>query len=57
MGNGLIAFLLSLGAGTWVYSKLMRRSGGLTKDSIIASVVVGIVIFIIVLYALSFVPN
>jgi uncharacterized membrane protein YdjX (TVP38/TMEM64 family) len=57
MSGFLIAFLLALGGGTWIYTKLMRSSGGLTKEAVTAAAVAGVLIFIIVLYALTFVAD
>ncbi len=53
----LIATLFSLGAGTWIYTKMMNRTGGNTKDSLVASGVSGIAIFVFILIFLSFIEG
>ncbi|MDQ3064770.1 MAG: hypothetical protein M3Q36_00690 [bacterium] len=57
MGNGFIAFLLSAGAAAWIYNKLMRSTGGNTQNAIIASLVSGVLLFVLTLILLSFIPN
>jgi hypothetical protein len=53
MSNILVAFLLGVGVATWVYSKLMRSTGGNTQNALIASGAVGGVAFIIMLIVMS----
>ena len=55
MGPGLISFLFTLGASTWVYTKLQRYSGNNTKQSIIAIVVIALIMFFVVFSILSLV--
>ena len=57
MSNFLIALLFSLGAATWIYSKMMNRTGGNTKDSLISAGVSAVAIFIFILVVLGFVEN
>lgn len=47
MSNFVVALIFAVGVGAWVYSKVVRRTGGNATTSIIASVVVAIVVFII----------
>jgi hypothetical protein len=47
MSDFLISFLLTIGASTWVYTKLQNKSGGNSKQSIIATGVVALAIFIL----------
>lgn len=47
MSNLLIAFLLAVGCGGWIYSKMYRRSGGLTQQALIVAGVSGLVILLI----------
>lgn len=53
MSNILVALLLGVGVTTWVYSKLMRNTGGNTQNSIIASGAVGFIAFLIMLIIMS----
>lgn len=47
MGNGLISFLVAAGAGTWLFTKLQRRTGAAdTRQSVILSAMAGGLIFI-----------
>jgi|GraSoiStandDraft_1057264.scaffolds.fasta_scaffold172029_2 hypothetical protein len=45
MGKGLIAFLVAIGGGTWIYNKFMKYTGNITQRAVIAAVASGIVIF------------
>lgn len=56
MSNALIAFLVALGATVWVYTKQMRRSGGLTRNSLIVAGVAGLFVFFLLLTVLSLIP-
>ncbi len=47
MSAGLVALFLALGASAWTYSKITRRTGGITQNDIIVTAVVGILIFFI----------
>jgi hypothetical protein len=47
MSNLLIAFLLSVGSGGWIYGKMYRSSGGLSKQALIVAGVSGVVILLI----------
>ncbi len=49
MGNGLIAFLVAVSASAWIYSKMMRSTGGITQNAIIVAAIGGVFIFVIVL--------
>jgi len=55
MGSGVISLLFTLGASTWVYTKLQRYSGNNTKQSIIAIVVIALIIFLATFSILSLV--
>lgn len=48
MSDILIALLATLGAGTWIYSKIYRSTGGNTKSSLIFAAASGLVIFLAV---------
>lgn len=53
MGNGLISLLFAVGLATWIYTKLMRSTGGNQKSAITASAVSGVFVFIVFFTALS----
>ncbi|MEX2006693.1 MAG: hypothetical protein WD877_00750 [Candidatus Saccharimonadales bacterium] len=53
MGAGLTSFLLTVGASTWLYTKLQNRSGNNTRQSLVATAVVGVLLFIISFSILS----
>lgn len=53
MSAALISFLFALGASTWIYTKVMKSSGGLTQNSLIVAGVSGLLIFFISLGVLS----
>ena len=57
MSNFLIAILFSLGSATWIYSKMMNRTGGNTKDSLISASVSAVAIFIFILVVLGFIES
>jgi hypothetical protein len=47
MSAGVVSFLFSIGASTWIYTKLQRSSGNNTKQSAIAAGICFALIFII----------
>jgi hypothetical protein len=53
MGNFTIAFFTALGFSVWVYSKLMRSTGGNTKSSLTATAIIGVLTFIVMLVILG----
>jgi hypothetical protein len=54
MSNLVMALLISVGAGAWIFSKMARRSGGgNTKPAIIGASVVAVILFIILLLTFS----
>jgi hypothetical protein len=56
MGNGVIAFLVAISASAWIYSKLIRSTGGNTKNAIVGAGTAGVLVFVLVLIIMSFVP-
>ena len=50
MSNAVISLLMAVGAGTWIFSKFQRSSGGSvnTKQSVIAAAVSALLIFIFI---------
>lgn len=55
MSQTVIAFMIALGAGTWIYSKFYSRTGGNQKSALTAAGLSGVGIFIFVLILLSFI--
>ncbi len=53
MNGLLVSFILALGISAWIYSKMMKTSGGLTQTALIVSGMSGAVIFFIVVSILS----
>jgi hypothetical protein len=48
VGNGVLAFLVAISAGTWIYTKLMRSTGSNTKNSLVGAAVAALLIFLAV---------
>jgi len=57
MSNMLIATMFSIGAATWIYSKMMNRTGGNNKSALISSGVSAAAIFLFILIFLSFIDR
>lgn len=57
MSNGLVAFMLGAGTGAWVYSKMMRRTGSNTTNSLVVAGIAGLFGFVAMLTLLTFVNN
>ena len=55
MGNSLIALFFAVGAGTWIYAKLMKNTGGNQRSSIIASGLIAVLLFVVGLVVLNMV--
>lgn len=54
----LISLIVGISAGTWVYSRFMRTTGGNAKSAITMAVVSGIGAFIIIyMLALTFLKS
>lgn len=47
MDEWLISGMFAAGASTWVYVKLQRTSGNNTKQSVIATAFIGLIIFFV----------
>lgn len=48
MSNFLISLLVAISAGTWVFSKMVKQSGGDRKTSVIVGAIAGILVLIVV---------
>ncbi|MFZ1323660.1 MAG: hypothetical protein WAQ57_00685 [Candidatus Saccharimonadales bacterium] len=49
MPNYVVALLVAVSASAWIYSKLMRNTGGNTGSAVTASAISGVLIFVVVL--------
>jgi hypothetical protein len=46
--NAMIGFLAALGAGTWIFVQMQRRSGNNTSNSLVVAGGAGLVIFLLI---------
>jgi predicted ABC-type exoprotein transport system permease subunit len=53
MSNFVISILFALGAGAWIYSRLMRTTGNNKKSALIAAIIAGVVICLILDFILG----
>lgn len=49
----LIGFLLGIGVTAWIYSKVMRRTGGDNKSSLIISGIIGLIAFVVAIITVA----
>lgn len=47
MSNFVVALVMGIGCGGWVYSRVQRRTGGNTQTSLIAAGVCGLIAAIV----------
>lgn len=57
MSNGLIAFLVALGIGAWIYNYIMPRTGNQAKNALIIAGTAAVIIFVAVLSLISLIPR
>lgn len=57
MSNFLIAFLFGAGAGTWIYSKIYKNTGGNNKSALTTAGIGGFILFLLMLIILSFIMD
>ncbi len=50
MSNAVIALLIALGAAAWIYSKMMRSTGGNTQSVLVVAGISGALIFMFVFF-------
>lgn len=55
--NVTIGILLALGLGAWVYSKMMRSTGGNTQNAVIVASIAAGIAFLLAVSLLSFIPG
>lgn len=57
MPSVVIALFFAIGIAAWVYSKVTRRTGGLTKSDMTVTIIVGVLVFFISWTLLSMLPD
>lgn len=53
MSDKLIAFLVAISAGTWIYSKMYRSTGGNTRSSLVVAGGSALLLFLLVMTVLG----
>jgi hypothetical protein len=53
----LIGFLLGLGVAAWIYSQMMRRTGGNNQSSLVIAGIVGLIAFVVALITVSIIDS
>jgi len=53
MSSWIISLFAAIGASTWVYAKFMRKSGNNGQSSLVATAIVGVAVFIVMMLILS----
>lgn len=53
----VIALLVAIGAGGWVYAKIQRRTGGNVQTSLMMAGVGGVIAFLFIVIVFSFIPK
>lgn len=53
MGKGIVSLMFTVGACTWIYTKLQRTSGNNTQRSLTAVVIIGVLIFVVFYFILG----
>ncbi len=48
MSNAITGLLFGVGLSAWVYSKMMRQTGGNTKNSVIIAILAGLAGFLLI---------
>ncbi|HUD03214.1 MAG TPA: hypothetical protein VMR51_00220 [Patescibacteria group bacterium] len=54
MSNRVIAFLVAISAGTWLYTKMLRRTGNNVKNSLLIAAISGGLLFVFLWMVLNF---
>jgi hypothetical protein len=57
MPPALVAALFGVGFATWVYTKIMRTTGGNTQNSLVVAGIAAVFAFIMMLLILNFVDR
>jgi len=53
MSNFWISMFFTIGSGTWIYTKLQKYSGNNTRQSIIGTIFIGLIIFVVLFLILG----
>ena len=56
MSRFIIALLVAIGVGGWVYAKIQRRTGGITQTSLMMAAAAGFIAFLFIFILFGFVP-
>lgn len=57
MSGVAIALLASLGAGTWIYTKMMRSTGGITQNALIVAGTSAFIIFLFLVITIKMIAD
>ncbi len=57
MSDVVIALMLAVGAGGWIFNKTGIRTGGSTPKAVATAVIVGVLAFMTMITILRFVPG
>lgn len=57
MTNVILGILGALGVGAWVYSKIMKSTGGNTQNAVIVAAIAGGATFLLAITLLGFIPD
>jgi hypothetical protein len=57
MSSFFIALILAIGAGTWIYTKLSRSTGGNKSSAATGSIISAILILLIAWYLIGLIPG
>ena len=57
MSNGLIAVFVAVSVTVWVYTKISRKTGGNTQNSLVVAGAAGLFTFLIALMLLGLIPS
>lgn len=55
MSNFLVSLLAAAGAGTWIYNRFQRYTGGQTKRSLMVAAISSVLIFLVFLAVMNLV--
>lgn len=55
--NWFIALILTVGAGTWVYTYFSKKTGGQPREAAIMALVVSFIVFIVSFWIVSLIPG
>jgi len=53
----LIGFIVAISSATWVYTKVMRRTGNNSKSSLISAGIFGLIAFVVIVTVVATVDS